>query len=692
MNIIGFKFLLLVLVTICYNLDKICAQNATKMLTPIIATNVLGPKQFERIVVPYYPPIIRKEIPVTEKVVDIENTTQEVKTNSIKAPNYNGGKKSDTKSYSYVTRSDGFSKKPPPKKYSPVSQPKQPPKVIEPKSKDSKPNPKDLPAEHRTLPEPNEIQPLHINTRGFKKSQPDHKNQAPEEKKKKFQEQEQNLKIENLPGNPEEVPKTDWFDNHGKYNYGIVHDSPLVEEKTSVEDTTENESKEVPKGVAPNPQKIQHPQPFQPPITVQHPQPVATIYHPPATPTPTNNNHHPLTFKSNSNVPSSHSKVHQQNGNNGNFLYKSEVYYPNYRDHIYLPFTTYYGDANIFPKHLPVFNSHTVYHTPQAVPQHNTINQNSNKAHDLPIKVSLPIPKAPTSSSTPKTVYPVVHKTEPPAHKHPASPKKAVEEKKTAPTAPKNNQDEEEEYDESEEIEDDGGKAEYYDYEEGDSVEDDERSNDKIQGESSEDYEEENDDEEEEKPTYRYTSYNNARDDEKSSEDEFDRAWEKYGYSPKETSEENESSESRLVPQEIEPGRKKIVHMKMEYHTVPHDGNHVYDIEPKIRRSIDVSNKSSREMNSKMSGTINNSEMNKDKKRKRKNKKSSAKSQQQHPNAGPDDLKFFQYLNYLGNGEHRAGGRVGNDKHYIEQHERGSKVTGTFQKKVKWADKDGKLE
>jgi hypothetical protein len=37
----------------------------------------------------------------------------------------------------------------------------------------------------------------------------------------------------------------------------------------------------------------------------------------------------------------------------------------------------------------------------------------------------------------------------------------------------------------------------------------------------------------------------------------------------------------------------------------------------------------------------------------------------------------------LGNGEHRAGGRSGNDKHYIEQHERGNKKTGQFQKKVK---------
>lgn len=48
-------------------------------------------------------------------------------------------------------------------------------------------------------------------------------------------------------------------------------------------------------------------------------------------------------------------------------------------------------------------------------------------------------------------------------------------------------------------------------------------------------------------------------------------------------------------------------------------------------------------------------------------------------------LHFFliRYLSFLGNGAHRAGGRLGNDKHYIEQHERGNKNMGAFQKKVK---------
>jgi hypothetical protein len=37
----------------------------------------------------------------------------------------------------------------------------------------------------------------------------------------------------------------------------------------------------------------------------------------------------------------------------------------------------------------------------------------------------------------------------------------------------------------------------------------------------------------------------------------------------------------------------------------------------------------------------------------------------------------------LGNGIHTAGGRSGNDNHYVEQHEKGDKALKKFQKKVK---------
>lgn len=53
-------------------------------------------------------------------------------------------------------------------------------------------------------------------------------------------------------------------------------------------------------------------------------------------------------------------------------------------------------------------------------------------------------------------------------------------------------------------------------------------------------------------------------------------------------------------------------------------------------------------------------------------------------------LKNFQsfspshrYFNVLGKGIHTAGGRVGNDNHYIEQHERKHEGLGLFQKKVR---------
>lgn len=37
----------------------------------------------------------------------------------------------------------------------------------------------------------------------------------------------------------------------------------------------------------------------------------------------------------------------------------------------------------------------------------------------------------------------------------------------------------------------------------------------------------------------------------------------------------------------------------------------------------------------------------------------------------------------MGNGAHTAGGRSGNDNHYVEHHERGNKPLHMFQKKVK---------
>uniref|UniRef100_A0A182JAQ4 Uncharacterized protein n=2 Tax=Anopheles atroparvus TaxID=41427 RepID=A0A182JAQ4_ANOAO len=56
---------------------------------------------------------------------------------------------------------------------------------------------------------------------------------------------------------------------------------------------------------------------------------------------------------------------------------------------------------------------------------------------------------------------------------------------------------------------------------------------------------------------------------------------------------------------------------------------------------------------------------------------------------GPEDSKYFQFAEVFGDGSHTASSRRGNDQHYVEQFERGSHDAGVFQKKVKWADKQG---
>ncbi|KFB50718.1 AGAP006262-PA-like protein [Anopheles sinensis] len=56
---------------------------------------------------------------------------------------------------------------------------------------------------------------------------------------------------------------------------------------------------------------------------------------------------------------------------------------------------------------------------------------------------------------------------------------------------------------------------------------------------------------------------------------------------------------------------------------------------------------------------------------------------------GSEDSKYFQFVEVFGDGSHVASSRRGNDRHYVEQFERGSHDAGVFQKKVKWADKQG---
>lgn len=592
------------------------------MTIPLISTNILGPKKFERIIVPVYEslPYPRdledEEKPVTEKVIDIENSTPNYRLIIQKPRTFEDGKGNYRKSFNYSTNS----KKPSEKLNEYSTRPKDNNSFNQPiKSAIKGP-------EKNNYGSPNKIQPLHIKTKVFENASPDHSKEPQEDKRKKFRDQQEKLKINNLPKNPSNVPETNWFDNHhAKYNYGIVHDLGQLEDLKSLEDADINESKETLKVKATKvalPSKI-HAKVNHPETQQNHPQ-LHTQTHPQSNQiSHSQNNPQPSHISHSQKHPIGHSKIHHENGNDGKFLYKSEVYYPTYRDHLYLPFTTYYGDANIFPKHLPVYSTHAVIHTPPPI------------SHPKPFEP----PKEPPSIKSTKPVtfqHPITHKNEPPKQINPVPPETPVP-KKPEEAPSEEEEDEYEDYEEDENSESDNEQVQNDDYEEEDSSEDDDGSSKRQQQESSDEESEEV--EEDEKPHYRYSSFKNRNDDESKEEDEFDRAWRKYGYGPTAaSSEENESSESRLVPQKVEPEqRKKIVHMKMEYYKAPHDES---SSEP-TPNTMKVT-KPQRKMNSKRSGSINNNETDESRKKKRKSKKIDVKSQQQHPNAGPDDLKFFQ--------------------------------------------------
>lgn len=132
--------------------------------------------------------------------------------------------------------------------------------------------------------EPNQIQPLHIKTQVFKKKQPVEGGSIEPTK-----EQRKKLKLHNLPPNPEEIPTTTWFDNTGKYHYGIIHGELHFTEPP------EYAAKQQEVVVTPAPQKV---------------------------------------FKSSFRDPNTNLPM-VYNDHKGNFLYKSEVHYPVYKNHLY---------------------------------------------------------------------------------------------------------------------------------------------------------------------------------------------------------------------------------------------------------------------------------------------------------------------------------------------------------------------
>lgn len=167
---------------------------------------------------------------------------------------------------------------------------------------------------------PNQIQPLHIDTDVFKK-----KRAMASGSIKPTKHQREQIQLHNLPKNPgTDIPATDWFDNLGKYHYGILHDELYFTE--------------------PPEYAVQTQKPHAKVIDVTPPPP------PP-----------PQVFRSSFRDPQYIPPVIQpvvENDHLGKFLYKTEVHYPTYRNHLYPPVTIYGNHAAPATKELPVPSAH----------------------------------------------------------------------------------------------------------------------------------------------------------------------------------------------------------------------------------------------------------------------------------------------------------------------------------------------
>lgn len=318
------------IVVLC-SLCEVTFGAVNQTLTRIIPSTNLSnfPVTHERIVVPLYP--IKKDVenvsikPVTERVIEtnlrrgtrkkhfenVKATEAPVKskrTPSTEAPvkskrtpkNYDDGKGNYHNAVSYSSRTD----------------------------------------DHQ--PKNNKIQPLNINTKIFKSSRPQNsakplsgkypakiRGKNIHELKQNAKDSRHKLKLEKLPPNPVDVPATSWFDNTGKYSYGILHDDVIRE----------------PSEYANNQQ-----------------QSVTASGHPAQ----------PKMFKSSFRDVSQPQQLPQvkQDGL-GNFLYTSEILYPSYRHNLYPPVVTYGGNnvkAQPTTKDLPAVQKQPKIESPKKKP------------------------------------------------------------------------------------------------------------------------------------------------------------------------------------------------------------------------------------------------------------------------------------------------------------------------------------
>lgn len=410
--------------------------------------------------------------------------------------------------------------------------------------------------EHNTI---QPIQPLHINTKVFRRRRAKNTPTPKPSKKNKNR-----LKLENLPPNPTVVPETTWFDNTGKFSYGILHE----DDDSFTEPTAYSRKHE--KKVQASPEDIS---------VEKEPHDVEGFR---------------SKFREQRLAP-----LTQANGL-GNFLYKSEIHYPSYSKHLYPPVLPY-GVQPIQIVHPvpiePIHNLHpaavqppveTIYPVVTTVHHPPLIHHPQLVHHPQPVHHAQPVPQPVQHSKTknqPKPgppAKPAVYNTEVKhsSDEEEAPPSKPLKKKPPPPAetsddepAPKKEKPqkpvEEHLIKESAKQELPDNAEEEYDEQEGDEYEGDEEGDDE---------EEEEESDEEEKPRYSSELYKrrydrpNEKPFGKSLElDQFDRAWAKYGYGrsndPPSSDEESgsaESSETRVVPRRI-----KYYHEKKENVTTP---------------------------------------------------------------------------------------------------------------------------
>lgn len=395
---------------------------------------------------------------------------------------------------------------------------------------------------------PNKIQPLHISTGVFHKKHP-------KQNRKPHRVHKEKIKLEKLPPNPTKIPETDWFDNLGKYSFGIIHGEVFTEPpEYSQQRRATNEV--VGETV------VQAPPPLQPKM-----------------------------FKSSFRDPNFVQPV-IVNDHLGNFLYKSEVHYPSYRNNLYPPVTTYGAHGIII-----------------------------ESPADQPSSKELPPPIVYKKATHPSKHPPKAHPTQAtrtekaPAPRTKDEPTRRPSEKGEGKNKP---EDDEEDYEEEEE----GESSE--DYEDG---ADNDRYDGEAQGDEDEDDEEESD-ERDARSRYTYDSKERSR---KKESDEFERAWDKYGYGKHHDDDSGSYESSESVPM---PSRIKFYHEIKEEVTTP------------LRTTSEKPPPFTKRITKVVSGKLNNTQFHPKVPRKPhvevKSQEEEKKSQRSDAAAVSDDLKYFQ--------------------------------------------------